>query len=47
MYEYLNENKLLSEEQLEFRKYYSTEYAATSLVDHISNKIKHGKNTWI
>ena len=43
MYEYLNENNLLAEEQFGFRKYHSTEYAAISLVDHISNEMEHGK----
>ena len=43
MYEYLNENNLLAEEQFRFRKYHSTEYAAISLVDHISNEMEHGK----
>ena len=43
MYEYLNENNLLAEEQFGFRKYHSTEYAAISLVDHISNEMVHGK----
>ena len=45
MYEYLNENNLLAEEQLGFRKYDSTEYAAISLVDHYSNEIGHGKTS--
>ena len=44
MYEYLNENNLLAEEQFGFRKYHSTEYAAKSLVDHISKEMEHGKN---
>ena len=35
MYEYLNENNLLAEEQFGFRKYHSTENEAISLVDHI------------
>ena len=43
MYEYLNENNVLAEEQFGFRKYHSTEYAAISLVDHISNEMEHGK----
>ena len=43
MYEYLNENNLLGEEQFGFRKYHSTEYAAISLVDHISKEMEHGK----
>ena len=43
MYEYLNENNLLAKEQFGFRKYHSTEYAAISLVDHISNEMEHGK----
>ena len=43
MYECLNENNLLAEEQFGFRKYHSTEYAAISLVDHISNEKEHRK----
>ena len=43
MYEYLNENNLLAEEQFRFRKYHSTDYAAISLVNHISNEMEHGK----
>ena len=43
MYEYLNENNLLAEEQFGFRKYHSTEYAAISLVDHISKEMELGK----
>ena len=43
MYEYLNENNLLAEEQFGFRKYHSTEYSAISLVDHMSNEMEHGK----
>ena len=43
MYEYLNENNLLAEEQFGFRKYHSPEYAAISSVDHISNEMEHGK----
>ena len=43
MYEYLNGNNLLTEEQFGFRKYHSTEYAAISLVDHISKEMEHGK----
>ena len=43
MYEYLNENNLLAKEQFGFRKNHSTEYAAISLVDHISKQMEHGK----
>ena len=43
MYEYLNENNLLAKEQYGFRKNHSTEYAAISLVDHISKQMEHGK----
>ena len=43
MYEYLNENNLLAEEQFKFRKYHSTEYAAINLVDYISNEMEHEK----
>ena len=43
MYEYLNENNLLAKEQIGFRKNHSTEYAAISLVDHISKQMEHGK----
>ena len=43
MYEYLNENNLLAKEQFGFRKNHSTEYAALSLVDHISKQMEHGK----
>ena len=43
MYEYLNENNLLAEEQFGFRKYHPTEYAAIRLVDHISKEMEHGK----
>ena len=44
MFEYLNENNLLAEEQFGFCKFHSTEYAAISLVDHISNEMEHGKH---
>ena len=44
MYEYLNENNLLAEEQFGFRKYHSTEYATISLVDHISKEMEHEKH---
>ena len=40
---YLNENNLLAKEQFGFRKNHSTEYAAISLVDHISKQMEHGK----
>ena len=43
MYEYLNENNLLAKEQFGFRKNHSIEYAAISLVDHISKQMEHGK----
>ena len=45
MYEYLNENNLLAKEQYGFRKNHSTEYAAISLVDHISKQMEHGKTS--
>ena len=35
LYEYLNDNNLLAEQQFDFRKLHSTEYAAVNLIDHV------------
>ena len=43
MYEYLNKNNLLAKEQYGFRQNHSTEYAAISLVDHITKQMEHEK----
>ena len=42
MYEYLNDNNLLAEQQFGFRKLHSSEYAAVKLIDHVSKQMKFG-----
>ena len=41
MYEYLNKNNLLAEEQFGFRKYHYTGYADIRLVDNFSKEMEH------
>ena len=42
LYEYLNDNNLLAEQQFDFRKLHSTEYAAVNLIDHVAKQIESG-----
>ena len=43
LYQYFNDNGLLAEQQFGFRSHHSTEYAATKLIDHISQEMDSGK----
>ena len=43
LYQYFNDNGLLAEQQYGFRSQHSTEYAATKLIDHISQEMDSGK----
>ena len=43
MYQYFNDNGLLAEQQYVFRSQHSIEYAATKLIDHISQEMDSGK----
>ena len=43
MYEYFNQFNLLAEQQYDFRKQHSTEYAAIKLVHHVSKEMEAGK----
>ena len=40
MYEYLNDNNLLAEQQFGFRKLHSTEYAGVKLIDHVAKQME-------
>ena len=40
MYDYLNNNNLLAEQQFGFRKLHSTEYAAVKLIDHVAKQME-------
>ena len=42
MYEYLNDNNLLTEQQFGFRKLHSTEYAEVKLIDHVAKQMESG-----
>ena len=42
MYDHLNNNNLLAEQQYGFRRLHSTEYAAVNLIDHVSKQIESG-----
>ena len=43
LYQYFSDNGLLAEQQYGFRSQHSTEYAATKLIDHISQVMDSGK----
>ena len=43
LYQYFNDNGLLAEQQYGFRSQHSTEYAATKLIDRISQEMDSGK----
>ena len=40
MYEHLNDNNLLAEQQFGFRKLHSTEYAGVKLIDHVAKQME-------
>ena len=42
MYDHLNNNNLLAEQQYGFRRLHSTEYAAVNLIDHFSKQMESG-----
>ena len=42
MYDHLNNNNLLAEQQYGFRRLHSTEYAAVNLIDHVSKQMESG-----
>ena len=42
MYDHLNNNNLLAEQQYGLRRLHSTEYAAVNLIDHVSKQMKSG-----
>jgi hypothetical protein len=44
LYQYMNDNNLLNENQYGFRHYHSTEYAAIELVDRLHKALSQGNN---
>ena len=43
LYNYLNENGILSDKQFDFRAGHSTEYAILELIDQVSNALDNNK----